>query len=414
MTARQRFLRHLAQTSDAPLALEIDRAEGVWLYDVDGRRYLDLIAGIGVSSLGHCHPRVVAAVRAQSERYLHTMVYGEYVLTPQVELATLLAESLAAATAPFRGGDLAVPVLDSVYLTNSGAEAAEGAMKLAKRATGRPEFVSCRRAYHGSTQGAVSLNAEDYFTRAYRPLLPGVRHIAFNCPPCLGREITGRTAAVFVETVQAEWGLREPDVDWLRALRARCTEVGALLVFDEIQAGYGRTGSLFAFERYGVVPDVLLLAKGMGGGMPIGCFVAAEALTRQLGVDPVLGHITTFGGHPVSCAAAVATLRTLLDGDLVGQAEAKGRRFRENLTGLPGVLDVRQVGLWLAVELENGERVREVIRECLTRGVVPDWFLFNDRALRIAPPLTISEEEVDWVCGVLRAVLADDAQRPMP
>lgn len=407
VTARQRFLRHLAQTSDAPLALEVERAAGVWLHAPDGTRYLDLIAGIGVSSLGHCHPAVVGAVKAQADRYLHTMVYGEYVLTPQVELATLLAEQLARATAPLRGGELAAPTLDSVYLTNSGTEAAEGAMKLAKRVTGRPEVVSCFRAYHGSTQGPASLNADAYFTRAYRPLLPGVRHVDFNCAPCLTREITSRTAAVFVETVQAEWGLREPDVDWLRALRARCTAVGALLVFDEIQAGYGRTGSLFAFERYGVVPDVLLLAKGMGGGMPVGCFVAAQALTRQLGVDPVLGHLTTFGGHPVSCAAAVATLRTLIDSDLVAQAEAKGCAFRQNLTGLPGVLDVRQVGLWLAVELESGERVRAVIKDCLARGLVTDWFLFNDRALRIAPPLTISEEEIEWACGVLGAALTN-------
>ena len=405
MTARQRFLRHLAQTSDAPLALEIERAEGVWLYDADGRRYLDLIAGIGVSSLGHCHPAVVAAVREQAGRYLHTMVYGEYVLTPQVALASRLVEALAEAVAPLRGGDAATPELDSVYLVNSGAEAAEGAMKLAKRVTGRPEVVSCLRAYHGSTQGAASLNADAYFTRAYRPLLPGVRHVDFNCTPCLTRAITERTAAVFVETVQAEWGLREPDAEWLRALRARCTEVGALLVFDEIQAGYGRTGRLFAFERYGVVPDVLLLAKGMGGGMPIGCFVAAERLTRQLGVDPVLGHITTFGGHPVSCAAALATLETLLDSDLVTRAEAKGRRFRENLAGLPGVLDVRQVGLWLAVELDSGERVRAVIAECLERGLVTDWFLFNDRALRIAPPLTIDEGEIAWACAVLRSAI---------
>ena len=407
MTHRQRFLRHLAQTSDAPLALEVERAEGVYLYDVDGRRYLDLIAGIGVSALGHCHPAVVAAVRAQAGRYLHTMVYGEYVLAPQVELAALLADELARATAPLRGGELAVPTLDSVYFVNSGAEAAEGAMKLAKRVTGRPEVVSCLRAYHGSTQGAASLNADAYFTRAYRPLLPGVRHVDFNCGPCLGRAITTRTAAVFVETVQAEWGLREPAVAWLRALRARCTEVGALLVFDEIQAGCGRTGRLFAFERYGVVPDVLLLAKGLGGGMPIGCFVAAEALTRQLGVDPALGHITTFGGHPVSCAAALATLRVLVGSDLVGAAEAKGRRFRENLAGLPGVLDVRQVGLWLAVELASGERVRAVIGGCLARGLVTDWFLFNDRALRIAPPLTISDEEIEWACEALGAALAE-------
>ncbi len=387
MTQRELFLRHLAQTSDAPLALEIERGEGVWLYDVEGRRYLDLIAGIGVSSLGHCHPAVVAAVQQQAARYMHTMVYGEYVLAPQVALARLLTSQLP-------------PKLNSVYFTNSGAEATEGAMKLAKRVTGRPEIISCYNAYHGSTQGAASLNSSSYFTQAYRPLLPGIRHIDFNCELCLER-ITEQTAAVFVETVQAEWGIRKPRQGWLQALRQRCDEVGALLVLDEIQAGYGRTGSLFAFNRYGIVPDVLLLAKGMGGGMPIGAFIADQSLTVQLGVDPVLGHLTTFGGHPVSCAAALATLEVLLAEDLPGQAEAKGSAFRQNLSSGAGVLDVRQVGLWLAVELESGERVREVIKHCLAGGLITDWFLFNERCIRIAPPLTISDKEISWACSVL-------------
>ena len=303
VTNRELFLRHLAQTSDAPMALEIERAEGVWLYDTAGERYLDLIAGIGVSVLGHRHPAIVAAIHAQADRYLHTLVYGEYVLAPQVQLAELLCSVLPEG-------------LDSVYFTNSGAEATEAAMKLAKRATGRREIISAYRAYHGTTQGAASLNSDDYFTRAYRPLLPGIRHLDFNCGRCLAR-ITEATAAVIVETVQAEWGIRVPDVEWLQALRARCTEVGALLVLDEIQAGMGRTGRLFAFEHYGVAPDVLLLAKGLGGGMPIGAMVASQSLTRQFSFDPVLGHITTFGGHPVSCAAALATLRVLLETDLI-------------------------------------------------------------------------------------------------
>ncbi len=391
MTQRELFLRHLAQTSDAPMALEIERAEGVWLYDTRGRRYMDLIAGIGVSVLGHRHPAIVEAVKDQADRYLHTLVYGEYVLAPQVQLARLLCDQLP-------------PALDSVYFTNSGAEATEAAMKLAKRSTGRPEIVSAYRAYHGSTQGAASLNSDAYFTRAYRPLLPGIRHVDFNCGACLGR-VTTDTAAVIVETVQAEWGLRVPDAAWLRALRARCTEVGALLILDEIQAGMGRTGRLFAFEHYGVVPDVLLLAKGLGGGMPIGAMVAARALTQNFARDPVLGHITTFGGHPVSCAAALATLRVLLEGDLITEAEAKGVAFRQNLQHLPGVLDVRQIGLWLAVELESGERVRAVIERCTALGLVTDWFLFNDRALRIAPPLTISGAEIEWACRVLAQAL---------
>jgi len=387
MNQRQLFLRHLAQTSDEPLALEISKGEGVYLYDQDEKRYLDLIAGIGVSSLGHCHPAVVKAVQTQAETYMHTMVYGEYVLAPQVKLATLLTSQLPSN-------------LNSVYFVNSGTEATEGAMKLAKRATGRAEIISCFNAYHGSTQGSASLMSESYFTEAYRPLLPGIRHIDFNCGLCLS-QITERTAAVIIETVQAEWGIRPPNPDWIKALRERCTAVGALLVFDEIQAGYGRTGKLFAFEHYHVVPDILLLAKGMGGGMPIGAFVSSQELTTLLGVDPVLGHITTFGGHPVSCAAASATLETLLNSDLISKAEEKGVRFRQNLLGTPGVLDIRQVGLWLAVELLNYDQVKTVIQHCLEEGLITDWFLFNDRCLRIAPPLIITNEEIDWACTVL-------------
>ena len=391
MTQRELFLRHLAQTSEAPLALEIDHAEGCWLYDRSGKGYLDLIAGIGVSVIGHRHPRVLAALRSQLDRYLHTMVYGEYILAPQVLLAQKLVSVLPAS-------------LDSVYLVNSGAEATEAAMKLAKRVTGRSEIIACRRAYHGSTQGAASLNSDAYFTRAYRPLLPGIRHIDFNCGFCL-EQIGPATAAVIVETVQAEWGLRLPDPNWLKALRARCAEVGALLVLDEIQAGYGRTGRLFAFEHYGIVPDVLLLAKGMGGGMPIGAFVASRELTRHLSFDPVLGHITTFGGHPLSAAGALATLEELIEGNWVADAERKGAAFRQNLLSLPSVVDVRQKGLWLAVELESAERVQAVIRRCLELGVVTDWFLFNDRSLRIAPPLTIGDDEIMWASEQLARAL---------
>jgi acetylornithine/succinyldiaminopimelate/putrescine aminotransferase len=292
-THRQLFLQHLAQTSPAPLALEIERAEGVYLYDTQGKAYIDLIAGIGVSSLGHRHPAVEAAVLEQIGKYWHTMVYGEYVLSPQVRLASLLSTLL--------------PGLDSVYLVNSGTEATEGAMKLAKRATGRAEFVACRYAYHGSTQGAASLMWPTDFTLPYHPLLPGIRHINFNCDWCL-HDITPRTAAVIVETVQAESGILLPRPEWLTALRKRCDETGALLIFDEIQAGCGRTGHLFAFEAYGVRPDVLLLAKGLGGGMPIGAFVASTNLMSTLSHNPPLGHITTFGGHPVSAAAACVSL----------------------------------------------------------------------------------------------------------
>ncbi len=389
LSLRQLFLRHIAQTSSAPLGLEIARAEGVYLYDTEGHRYIDLIAGIGVSSLGHRHPRVEAAVRAQLERYWHTMVYGEYVLAPQVRLAALLAEQL--------------PGLDAVYLVSSGAEATEGAMKLAKRYTGRAEFVACRWAYHGSTQGAASLMWPTDFTLPYYPLLPGIRHISYNCHTCL-EQITTRTAAVIVETVQAESGLTLPDASWLQALRRRCDAVGALLVLDEIQSGYGRTGALFAFQRYGIQPDILLLAKGFGGGMPIGAFVAPGHIMQVLSHDPPLGHITTFGGHPVSAAAALATLQELIESDLIAQVPAKEQLFRQLLIH-PRIREVRSAGLWLAVDLDDAALVQRVIAGCLRRGVVTDWFLFNDRALRIAPPLIISTDEIRAACQAITAAL---------
>ncbi len=383
---RQVFLSHLAQTSEFPMLLEIERGAGIYLYDPQGKPYLDLIAGIGVSALGHCHPAVVTAIRRQSERYLHTMVYGEYLLSPQVNLAKALTELLPDS-------------LDSVYLVNSGTEATEGAMKLAKRYTGRAEIISCYKAYHGSTQGAASLMSDDYFTRPYRPLLPGISHIDFNCDFCL-HKITDKIAAVIVETVQAEWGIRKPINNYLTKLRNRCTETGTLLIFDEIQAGYGRTGSFFAFEQYGVVPDILLLAKGMGGGMPIGAFVANQEVMKVFSNNPLLGHITTFGGHPVSCAAALATLKFIKSSGIIGSVKKKEKLFLEKLVH-PEIRQVRSAGLWLAVELDSFEKVQEVIKVCLEKGLITDWFLFNDRSIRIAPPLIITEAEIEKACGIL-------------
>lgn len=385
MTQRQLFLRHVAQTSPAPLGLEISRAEGCWLYDADGKQYLDLIAGIGPSVLGHRHPRVQAAVEQQLNAYWHTLVYGEFVLSPQVQLARLLAANL--------------PGLDSVYFVNSGTEATEGAMKLAKRYTGRPNFIACRNAYHGSTQGAASLMEPAYFTMAFQPLLPGIGHIDFNRVEEL-EKIDRHTAAVIVETVQGEAGLIPPNTEWLQALRRRCDDTGALLILDEIQAGMGRTGRLFAFEGYGIVPDILLLAKGFGGGMPLGAFLARQEVMQTLTHDPVLGHITTFGGHPVSAAAGLATLEILLEGDLLAQAPAKEALFRKLLVH-PAIRDVRSAGLWLAVDLGDSAKVKQVIGHCMDRGVITDWFLFNDRSLRIAPPLIISEEEIRFACEVI-------------
>jgi len=390
-TLRSAFFQHVAQTSPAPLALEIERAEGCWLYGSKGERWLDLIAGIGPSVLGHRHPRVQNAVKQQLDAYWHTLVYGEFVLSPQVRLAQLLAENL--------------PGLDSVYFTNSGTEAAEGAMKLAKRATGKPHFVACRNAYHGSTQGAASLMWPTYFTEAFQPLLPGIRHIGFNEESDLYL-IDEKTAAVIIETVQGEAGIIPPDPAWLLALRKRCDEVGALLILDEIQAGMGRTGHLFAFEKYGIVPDILLLAKGFGGGMPLGAFIARRETMQLLTHDPVLGHITTFGGHPVCVAAGLATLEILLEGELLAKVPEKEALFKSLLVH-PDILEVRSAGLWLAVDLGDAPKVQAVIQYCLQHGIITDWFLFNDRSLRIAPPLTISEAEIRLACTVILEGLSE-------
>ena len=384
-STRELFLRHLAQTSPEPLGLEISRAEGCFLYDEAEKPYLDLIAGIGVSALGHRHPEVEKAVKDQLGQYWHTLVYGEFILSPQVRLAELLSKQL--------------PGLDAVYLVNSGSEATEGAMKLAKRFTGRPKIVAAKNAYHGSTQGAASLMNPTDFTQAFAPLLPGIRHLEYNNPDSL--EVVDReTAAVIIETVQAESGIHRPDPSWIRALRDRCTDMGALLILDEIQAGYGRTGSLFAFEQYNIKPDILLLAKGFGGGMPIGAFVAPGHIMQCLSHDPVLGHITTFGGHPVCAAAALKTLEILTNSDLIDQVPAKQQLFLELLRH-EAIVEVRSAGLWLAVDLGSFENVQKAIHYCLEHGVVTDWFLFNSQSLRIAPPLTISENEIRMACAVL-------------
>lgn len=386
---RSLFLHHVAQTSPGPLALEIERAYGCFLYDKSGKKYLDLIAGIGPSVLGHRHPQVQTAAEQQLDAYWHTLVYGEYVLAPQLEFARLLAENL--------------PGLDSVYFVNSGTEATEGAMKLAKRYTGRYQFVACRNAYHGSTQGAASLMSPADFTLAFQPLLPGIQHIDFNNFEDL-EKIDSHTAAVIVETVQGEAGLVIPDPAWLPALRARCTATGTLLILDEIQAGFGRTGSLFAFEQYGIVPDILLLAKGFGGGMPLGAFIARREVMQVLTHDPVLGHITTFGGHPVSCAAGLATLKILLQSDLLAQIPEKAALFKKMLVH-PAIQELRSAGLWFAVDLGDFAKVQTAIRYCIENGVITDWFLFNDRSLRIAPPLTITLEEIAFACRVILASL---------
>lgn len=409
LSQRQLFLTHVAQTSEFPLALEIEYAEGVWLYGPDGQRYLDLIAGIGVSNVGHRHPRVVEAIKNQVDQYLHLMVYGEYVQSPQVRLAEALVETLADERFPGKDpeGFAGSPhgSLDNVYFTNSGTEAIEGTLKLAKRFTGRSELISCRNAYHGATQGALSLAGAEFFKQNYRPLLPDTRLIRHGSFDDLAR-ITTRTAAVVVEVIQGEAGVRVPPRAYLQALRARCTETGTLLVFDEIQTCFGRTGTFWAHEAFGVRPDVLVCAKGMGGGMPIGAFIAPSAVMRVFRENPILGHITTFGGHPVSCAASLATLRVLQDENLLDEVPRKAALIRSLLVH-PRLREVRSQGLMMAAEMESFAVLKPVIDRAIARGVITDWFLFCDNSMRIAPPLTITEEEIRWACGVILESLGE-------
>ncbi|MGV3505355.1 MAG: aspartate aminotransferase family protein [Adhaeribacter sp.] len=390
LSPRQLFLQHQAQTSDFPLMLEVEKAEGIYMYGAQGQRWLDLISGIGVSNVGHRHPRVLAAIRDQLDKYLHLMVYGEFVQAPQVQLAHQLQATLPAG-------------LDNTYLVNSGAEAVEGALKLAKRYTGRPNLVSCYNSYHGSTQGALSVTGSERFKRAFRPLLPGVTHISYNDAAGLAH-INTQTAAVLVETVQGEAGVRVPQASWLQALRARCTETGTLLIFDEIQTGFGRTGTFWAFEQFGVVPDILVCAKGMGGGMPIGAFLASQHIMASFRNDPILGHLTTFGGHPVSCAAALATLQVIREENLVEQVAAKAALFRQLLVH-PRIRQVRHLGLLMALEFDSFEVLKPVIDRAIGLGVLTDWFLFCDSAMRLAPPLTITEDQIREACAILLAAI---------
>jgi acetylornithine/N-succinyldiaminopimelate aminotransferase len=378
-TQRQLFLKHLAQTSNFPLGLEIERAEGVYMYDVQGKRYADLISGIGVSNVGHRHPRVVAAIHEQVDKYMHLMVYGEYIQSPQVQLAKRIAEVMPAE-------------LNNVYLTNSGTEAVEGALKLAKRYTGRTELITFKDTYHGSTHGALSVMGNEHFKNAFRPLLPDVQILNYNVTAELAR-ISERTAAVIVESVQGEAGYQTPCTPWMQALRARCSEVGALLIVDEIQTGMGRTGKMFGFEHYGIQPDIVTLAKGLGGGLPIGAFVASATIMGVFKSDPILGHITTFGGNPVCAAAACAVVDVLLEEQLVEQVAAKNALMLQLLQH-PAIVRVTGKGLMLAVDLGSFAFNKAVIDRCLEHGVITDWFLFNDRSLRLAPPLTISLEEL--------------------
>lgn len=383
---RHRLLSHLAPTSSTPIGLEIERAEGVYLHDPDGKKYLDLIAGISVSNVGHRHPKVVQAIKDQVDKHLHLMVYGEYLQSPQIKFAQQLTSTLPDS-------------LNSVYLVNSGSEAVEGAIKLAKKATGRSGLISFENAYHGSSNGALSLMGNEQFKFPFYPLLPETSTIRLNQLEDLAL-INQSTAAVFLETIQGEAGIRIPSKSFIRALRNRCTETGALLVLDEIQCGFGRTGNLFAFEHFNIKPDILVLAKGMGGGMPIGAFVASNELMSTLSNDPILGHITTFGGHPVSCAAASACLSVIQEEKLIESISSKEKLFRKLLVH-PEIKEIRGQGLMLAIQFESSEKLFSTIDKCLTSGIVTDWFLFCDDAMRIAPPLTITESEITEACNVI-------------
>ncbi len=380
------FLTKLAPTSPYPFLISIERAEGVYLFSPNGKKYLDMISGISVSNVGHRHPKVVEAIKNQVDKHLHVMVYGEYIQAP----ANLLAEKLS---------QLLPAQLNCSYFVNSGTEANEAALKLAKRVTGRTQIVSCRKSYHGSTHGSLSISGNEIKKRTFRPLLPDVTFIDFNVEEDL-RLITDRTACVIMETIQGDAGVRVPSKNYLQAVRNRCDETGALLIFDEIQCGMGRTGKLFAFEHFNVVPDILTIAKAFGGGLPIGAFISSYDKMQLLAANPMLGHITTFGGNPVCCASALAVLNVIEDEKLLGTVEAKGRLI-ESLIQHPKIKEVRRIGLMFAFDFDSAERVNRIVECAKQRGVICYWFLSHPHSFRIAPPLTITEDEIRLACSVI-------------
>lgn len=384
------FLKKLAPTSPFPFLISIEKAEGVYLFSPDGKKYLDMISGIGVSNIGHRHPRVVKAIKDQVDKHLHVMVYGEYIQSPSNLLAARLTSLLP-------------PSLNCCYFVNSGTEANEAALKLAKRVTGRTEIISCRKSYHGSTHGSLSVSGNEVKKRAFRPLLPDVKFIDFNKIFDI-HLITQRTACVIMETIQGDAGVRVPDIEYLQAVRKRCTEVGALLILDEIQCGMGRTGKLFAFEHFGIVPDVLTIAKAFGGGLPIGAFISSYENMQQFTHNPMLGHITTFGGNPVCCASALATLQVIEEEKLLATVEAKGKLI-ESLLQHPKIKEVRRFGLLFAFDFDSEERVNRIVQYAKEHGVICYWFLSHPYSFRIAPPLTITEEEIREACGVILAAI---------
>jgi acetylornithine/N-succinyldiaminopimelate aminotransferase len=375
-----------AQTTPFPIGLEISRAEGLFIYDKAGKAYYDLVSGLAVTNIGHRHPKVIEAIKKQLDIHLHVMPYGEFIQTPQLELAKKLNEILPAN-------------LTTSYFVNSGAEAVEGALKLAKRYTGRQEIIACHKSYHGSTHGALSVSGNPVKQSAFKPLLPDVHFIEFNDLAELNK-ITTKTACVIIETVQGDAGVRIPDLCYLQKLREKCTETGTLLILDEIQTGFGRTGSFFAFEQYGITPDILVIAKALGGGMPIGAFVSSKKTMDCLTHNPMLGHITTFGGHPVNCAAAIANIKVIQEENLIVDVHEKGALMNQLLSHSL-VKEIRQIGLMLAIDLENEEITQQVVEGCMEKGIIAFWFLSCPASFRLAPPLTITLEEIETVCGVI-------------
>lgn len=386
VSQKQLFLQHVGQTSPSPLAIEMVKAKGIYLYDKYGKKYIDMVSGVSVSNLGHLHPKIVEAVQKQAETYMHLMVYGEFIQSPQVEFAQLLSSQLP-------------ENLESVYYVNSGSEANEGAIKLAKRYTGRYEVIACRNAYHGSTQSLISLMSNKSFSRAFRPLIPNVRHIDFNNEEDL-EHISERTACVIVEPIQGEAGILPPQNDYLLKLRNKCNETGTMLILDEIQTGFGRTGSLFAFQKYGIEPDIFTIAKAMGGGMPIGAFVSSKEIMNSLTFNPALGHITTFGGHPVSAAAALAGLKILLEEGFIEEVNKKGKFIIDKIKH-PEIKSCRGEGLYYSVELQNKEKADKFITKAVENGIISDRFLYNNTRFRISPPLTISYDELQEIADAV-------------
>ena len=392
MNLRQLFFQYVAQTSSSPIAIEVSKAEGSKIWDVDGKQYIDLIAGISVCNIGHRHPKVVKAIRKQLDHYMHVLVYGEIIQSPQVQYAKLLAEHLHNS-------------LNSVYFTNSGAEAVEGAMKLAKRVTGRTQIVAFKQSYHGSTQGALSIIGDEYWRNAFRPLLPDILHLDYNSFESL-QLITDRTACVIIEPVQAECGVCIPSKNWVKTLHKKCKETGALLIVDEIQTGFARSGTLWGFQHFKVVPDIILLGKALGGGMPLGAFISNRKLMVALTDKPVLGHITTFGGHPVCCAAGLAAFKVLLKSGSINSIKQKEALFHQYLHH-PKIKAIRSIGLLIALEFESESTCKKVVQNCISNGVLTDWFLFAPNCMRIAPPLTISRKEIEKSCKIIHQTIAD-------